>query len=136
MRVRSRLDEREYGRDARVRSGEVRGPLVARTGSELLCEPGPQRRPAAAVVLGGHMVRRDLQSVEQRREELRLERGDGHVFAVAALVGVVEGGGPVEEVRAPLVRPLAHAAQCVRHLAQQGGPVDHGGVDDLPGAGA
>lgn len=114
----------------------MRGPLVARTGGEPLGEPGPQRGPAAAVALGGQLGPGDAQPLKQRREELRFQCGDGHVFAVAALVGVVEGGGPVEEVRAPLVRPLTHAAQRVRHLAQQGGPVDHGGVHDLPGPGA
>ena len=68
----------------------------------------------------------------KRREELRLERADGHVPAVGGLVEVVERRAAVEQVGRALL-PVAAAGEEGRgHGVEVGGAVDDRGVDDLP----
>ncbi len=131
VRVRGHLAERQHRRDAGVGALERGGPLVARAGAEHGREPLLQLRPALAVVLAGEVGVGEAQPGEQRGVELRFDRSDRDVPPVRAGVGVVERGGPVEQVDAPLVDPDLVREEAPEHLRQQARPVDHGRVDDL-----
>src|SRR5947207_4485957 len=54
---------------------------------------------------------------------------------VGAPVGAVERRGPVEEVRPPAVGPASLCKKTEYCGELDRGPVDHRGIDDLPGAG-
>ena len=96
-----------------------------------------ERRPLAPVHLVGQVaVGAEAGQLEQLGVELRLDRSDRDVLAVARLVDVVEVGAGVEQVRASLVVPDAHGPEGVEHGHQHRGAVDHGRVDDLALAGA
>ena len=51
----------------------------------------------------GHLVGGQAEALQQLREELRLDRADGHVPAVGGLVGAVERCAAVEQERLALV---------------------------------
>src|SRR5688572_28063425 len=99
------LAEAEDGRDTRIDTREVRGPLVTRPGEEHRGEARAELRPPGAVVAVGDVSDREPEPVEERGVELRLERADRDVPSVGALVHVVEGCTAVEHVGASLLAP-------------------------------
>ena len=120
----------EHGRHAPVHALERGRPLVAGAGQEGAGEHLPHPRPCLPVLLRRHVVQ--AEDRDELSEEFRLERADGDIPAVRALVGAVERRPAVQQVRAALVAPQPAGVLAVHHRHQVGRPVDHGGVDHLP----
>lgn len=95
----------EHGQAASVGAIEDLLPLASRLGPEGRLEDGPHLGPDGAVparrlVPAPALVVGEPEARDEDGVELRLERADGHVLAVARLVGVVEGTAAVELVLA------------------------------------
>ena len=105
------LSARARGRRTRrcLAAGRSSRPV---SGQEGLGQARPDRGPSRAieVVAGEGRVVGKPEALGKRREELRLERADGNVAAIRALVGVVERRPAIEEVDATRVLPAAPAA--------------------------
>ncbi len=126
----------EHRGRARLLAFEQRGPLVARAGGEHLGEALLELGPARLVPLR-ERVGVQLQQPQQLGVELRLERADGDVPAVAASRRPRRsarrsraGSCPASSFHMPCARMR------VEHRRQQRAALDHRGVDDLalPGA--
>ena len=131
MGVLDRLGDGQHGGEADVGALHQLAPLGAGLGAEDGGEPLLQLGPVAAVLLPGQLLALEPGEPQQLGVELGLDRADRHVLAVSRLVHVVVVGAGVEHVGAPLVVPDPHGPERVRHRHERGGPVDHGGVDDL-----
>ena len=115
-----RLVEVEHRRDAGVAIGKQRRPIVAPTRGERRFEPRPHRRPGARVPAVGERVRFEPEPIDQRGEELRLQRADGDPFAVGAAVDAVERRAAVER-RWPAARHArGHAPSACRSSPSAG----------------
>ena len=127
-----RLADAKHRGEADVAALHDSAPLVARLRAEHLRQLRLELRPAVPVL----EVALPLGAVEaglfeQQGVELRLDRADGDVLAVGALVGVVEVGAAVEHVRAAVVLPHAGAVHADHGRQQERRTVGHRGVDDL-----
>src|SRR3546814_1848359 len=98
------LVEVEDGCYAGVGAGEDLGPVVTLVRSEVLRQDLGQLGPGLSVHLGGEVRVGEAEALKEQCIELRLDRADRDVTAVAALVGPVEGRTTVEEVRLPAAR--------------------------------
>ena len=121
----------EDRRDAGVGIGKQRRPFVARPFGEGRFEPRPERRPGARVPAVGELACVELELVDERIEELRLQRADRDPLAVGAAIDAVERRAAVEDVGLPLAAPEPSRLQAVGHRHQQADAVGHRRVDDL-----
>ena len=102
------------------------GLLLEDAGDALL-----EGRPLGPVHLMGQFFPVEAGEAEKLGVELRFDGADRDVLAVGGLVSVVEVGAAIDDVGALLEVPEAHGPQAVDHGHENGGPVDHGGVDHL-----
>lgn len=132
--VRGRFGETEHGRDTGVGPGEHLDPLGSGSRGEGGRDPLAQLRPGRAV---GTVCSRgiDTQAGNERVVERLLECADRDPLAVGGALGGVKRCAAVDEVALRLVGPGASGPQPVNHREHVRSAVDHGGVDDLPGAG-
>src|ERR1700689_2986806 len=98
MRMPGRFAEAENRANAGIDVLEYPSPVLTRMALEGLGYRRGQDVPFLLLVLPGkdHLVQ--AQAGEQGRKELRLDRADGHVLAVAAFVSPVERRTTVEQV--------------------------------------
>lgn len=128
----------QHRHGTRIRPVKDGLPLLAGLLPEAPREQFTHIRPRATVGPVEPFARHDLavrepQTLQQRVEELRLQRPDGHVPAwVLALVAAVVRRAAVEGVCAALAAPHALLGQQARERAEVAHAVDHVGLDDLP----
>src|ERR1700728_4887397 len=90
----------EHWRQASIAAGSNLYPLVPSPGANYRGQTFTHLRPRAPFVLFRHFFGRQIQHTKERRVELRLDRADGDVFAVACLICAVVRSAPVDDVLA------------------------------------
>src|SRR5712692_16410 len=128
MRMARRLFHAEHGREANVATLHDAAPFVARLGAEQLRDPLLHRGPRFAVELPGQFLALEPREPQQLLVELRFDRADTNVFAVAGLVGVVEVCSRVEHVLTAIVGEHSRSAHAVDRGHQGRDAIDHGRI--------
>lgn len=106
-----RVKEPADDRGARVLALEQRAPARGVSGGEAPRQLGLECRPAVALALR-HLLRIDLEQLEQPGVELRLDRADRDVAATGRRADLVEVRAAVEHVGAG--RALPHPSGAAR----------------------